>query len=157
IAKIVGRSRAIDSSCTTWTSSSMPPGEAMSDTVPAGSAVESPAVSGCGGSVGATTAASRRRTSSCSVFFVAAFHRRQQLFGIEPDPVLEHDLDVLDIGDPGRWVALDHDEVGALADRDASDPIVATEVLRTVERGDLDRLDRREPGLDEQLDLALVA
>src|ERR1041384_6544061 len=92
-----------------------------------------------------------------SVLAVAGFDRGEQLLGVEADAVLEHDLDVLDVLDPGRRIALDHDEVGVLADRDAADPVLAAEVDRAVERRDLDRLDRREPGLDEELDLALVA
>src|ERR1041385_1603575 len=129
----------------------------MSGTVPTASTGDAASESDRAGSAGATARAARRRASSCSVLSVAPPDRREELLRIEANAVLEHDLDVLDVGDPGRRVALDHDQVGVLADGDAADAVLAAEVLRAVERRDLDRLDRREPALDQELDLALVA
>src|SRR5205823_14709453 len=86
-----------------------------------------------------------------SVLAEPPLHRLEQLRGVVADAVLEHDPDVLDIADPARRVALDDDEVGVLAAGDAADAILLAGIDRAVERGDLDRLDRREPGLDQQL------
>ena len=43
-----------------------------------------------------------------------------------------------------------------LPTRNRSDPRVAAEILRAVQRADRDRFERRETGLDQQLDLPLI-
>src|SRR6185295_9402658 len=101
-------------------------------------------LSSCGGSVknhevvrercdGAGSVA--RTRSACwerSVLAIPLLHRFEQLRGIEADSVLPYDLDVLDVGDPGRRVALDQDQVGVLADLDAADALLLAEVDRAV-------------------------
>src|SRR5262249_16884357 len=81
----------------------------------------------------------------------------EQLLRVVTDAVLEDDLDVLDVRDARRRVALDHDQVRVLPGRDRTDLPVAAEEDRAVQRRDPDRLDRREPGLDQQLDFPLIA
>src|SRR5690242_2327417 len=54
-------------------------------------------------------------------------HRLNELGGIVPDPLLEHHLDVTDVADAGRWVAVDHHDVRILADRDRAGAIRAAE------------------------------
>jgi len=62
----------------------------------------------------------------------------------------------VNVGDGRRRVAVDDHDVGLLADRERADPVVSPEVLGTVERADGDRFERRETGLDQELELALV-
>ena len=54
-------------------------------------------------------------------------------------------------------VAFDDDEVGVFAGGDGADVACAAEVGGAVEGGDLDGFDGGEAGVDEELDLALVA
>ena len=54
-------------------------------------------------------------------------------------------------------VAVEEDDVGALAGLEAADPVGAAEKDGAVEGGDADRLGDGEAGLVEQLDVALVA
>ena len=61
-----------------------------------------------------------------------------------------------DIGNGGRGIALNHHEVGLLAHRNGADAIRPAEVRRPVQRADLDRLQRRQTALNEQLSLTLV-
>src|SRR5262245_27359211 len=109
------------------------------------------------GAQSAVDAMRPRIAAETSIFAIAAFHGIEQLLRVVPDPVLEHDLHVLHVGDAGGRIALDHDQVRALSHRDRADLILPAEVGRAVERGDPDRLHRGEAGLDQQLDLPLIA
>src|SRR5262245_20213838 len=100
--------------------------------------------------VGAALAAARL------VLAVMPLHRLEQLRRVVTHSVLEDELDVLDVGDASGRIALQDDEVRALADRNRADAACLTEVGGAVERRDPDRFDRRKPGFDQQLDLALV-
>src|SRR5262249_47278376 len=82
--------------------------------------------------------------------------RVDQLRGVVTHAVLEDRLDLLDVGDVLRRVAVDDDEISLLARSDRADPVRDAQELRAVLRLDPDRLGRRESRLDEQLDFALV-
>src|SRR2546425_5720736 len=90
------------------------------------------------------------------ILSVPAPHRLQELGRIVSHAVLEHDLDVLDIRDATSWIALHHHQVRVLANGDRADLILAAEKGRAVQGRDVNGLDRREPGLDQQLDLPLI-
>src|SRR6185312_12830344 len=81
-----------------------------------------------------------------------SLHGCDQLRRVVADPLLEHDVDVLEVGDARGRVAVQHDEVGLLAYCDGTDFRRASEKGRAVERADLDRLERREPALDEEFE-----
>src|SRR4051794_38387686 len=83
-------------------------------------------------------------------------YRFEQLLRIVSHAVLEHDLDIFDVGDGLCWVALNDDEVGLLSAGDGADVVAFAQKLGAVCRGDLDCLDWREASLDEQLHFALV-
>jgi len=86
----------------------------------------------------------------------AAAHRLDELRRVEPDALLEHQLDVLDVGDGLRGIALHHDQIGPLARGHRADLPLLAEEARAVPAGDGDRLDRAEPCLDQELHLALI-
>src|SRR5262245_16187667 len=79
-----------------------------------------------------------------------------QLRRIVADTLLEDCLDFADVSDLRGRVARQHDQVRLLPDRDRADLLCAAQVGRAVQGADLDRLERREPALDQQLDRALV-
>ena len=80
-----------------------------------------------------------------------------ELCRIEADALLEHRLDVADVGDRSRpGLPLMTTRSACLPTAMDADPRFAAEILRAVERRDLDRFERREAGLDQQLDLALI-
>src|SRR5689334_5348880 len=84
------------------------------------------------------------------------FDGSDQLRRIVADTFLEHERHLPNIVDARGGITVQHDEVSLFTDRDRADAIRATEVRRTVERRDLDRFERRESALDEQLDGALI-
>ncbi len=86
----------------------------------------------------------------------APFDGFDELDRIEADPLLEDSLDVADIGNRRRRIAVDDDEIGLLSDGNRTNRGVTSEVRGAVQRADADRFERRESGLDEQLDLALI-
>ena len=96
------------------------------------------------------------RCPACLTRCPPCLHRCDQLRRVVADALLEHRLDLADVADRRRRIAVDHDQVGLLADRDAADALVAAEILRAVQRRDRDRLERREAGIDQQLDLPLI-
>src|SRR5438105_12675449 len=83
--------------------------------------------------------------------------RIEQLFRVVSDAILENDLDVFDIGDVSGRITFHDDEVRILSDGNRADVIVAPEEDRTVQSGDANCLDRCEAGVDQQLDLTLIA
>src|SRR5215470_18177765 len=83
--------------------------------------------------------------------------RLKQLLRIESYPILEDDLDVLDIRNLARRVAFDHDQIGILPWLDGSDCLFAAEIPCAVKRCDLDRVGGSEPCLHQQFDLTLIA
>src|SRR3954469_10773009 len=85
-----------------------------------------------------------------------SLHRCDQLRRIVADAFLEDCHDFSNVLDARRRVAIEHDQIRLLADGDRAGAIRAAEVGSTVERADLDRLERRESALDEQLECALV-
>src|SRR5262245_25464177 len=86
-----------------------------------------------------------------------AAHRLDEPGRVVADAVLEHDLDVLDVGDALRRISLHEDEVGAASLPQGAEVRLPAHEAGPVLRRDLDRLDRRESRLDQELDLALVA
>src|SRR5579863_764768 len=97
------------------------------------------------------------RNAPWSILAIAAADRLQQRRGVVTDPILEYDLDVLDVGDSLSRIALDHDDIRVLAGAERADAILEPQIAGTVERGDSHRLGHRESGLAQQLDLAHVA
>src|SRR5690349_8677334 len=79
---------------------------------------------------------------------------RQQGCTVVADPGLEHRLDPPERSGIAHRIAVDEDQVGALARFERADLALAAEVAGAVEGTDLDRLLEAEPRLDEQLDLA---
>src|ERR1700738_4550847 len=86
-----------------------------------------------------------------------AAHRLDQLRGVVADAVLEDGLHFLDVGDLDRGIAAHDDQVGELAGHKRADAVRLAEEGGAVGGGDVDRLERRKAGLDEQLQLALAA
>src|SRR4051812_23928527 len=83
-------------------------------------------------------------------------YRCDDLRGVEANSLLEHRLDLANIRDRRRWIAVDDHEVRLLADHDRSDAFLAAKKGCAVERADPDRLERREARFDQQLQLALI-
>ena len=77
-----------------------------------------------------------------------------QLGGVVAHAVLENGLHVLNVGNVFRRIAFDDDDVGLLAGDDAADLVGNAEPLRAVEGSDLNGLNRREAGLDQEFDFA---
>src|SRR6204780_970327 len=92
-----------------------------------------------------------------SVFPIVTLHRIKQFLGVVSGTVLEDNLDIFDIRYSSRRIALYHDAVPVLPRRDRADLILAAEKDGAVQRGNLNRLDRCEPGLHQQFDFALIA
>src|SRR4029453_6016923 len=84
------------------------------------------------------------------------FDRIDQRHGIEANALLEYELHFADIRDGGGRVAVDDNQIGLLAGGESADAIVASKILRAVERADRYGLERCESGLDEELELPLV-
>jgi len=59
-------------------------------------------------------------------------YRLQQLHGIVADTILEDHLDFANVRDAGRGIAVDHNELGLLADGDGRDAVELTKELRAV-------------------------
>src|SRR5579864_3494518 len=79
-----------------------------------------------------------RRWPSANSYHTA--HGVDQLRRIVSDAVLEHELDVFDVGDAHRRIAFDDDEIGVLARRDRTEVVGPSQELRTVQSRDADRL-----------------
>ena len=84
-------------------------------------------------------------------------HGLDQLCGVVADSALEDDLHVLNVGDVGRRISLDDNEICLFAGRNRAETGRGSQKLGPVRRRDVDRLDRREAAFDEELDAALVA
>src|SRR5439155_2138113 len=82
--------------------------------------------------------------------------RLDQLARVVSNSLSKNQRDMSDVGDGGRGIAVDHNEVGLLAHRKRPDAIRSTEVGRPVQGADLDRLERCQAALDEQLYLPLI-
>src|SRR6185312_16897702 len=63
-----------------------------------------------------------------------SLHGRDELCGVVADSLLEHDLDVLEVGNARGRIAVQHDEIGLLAGGDRSDLVRPAEERRAVER-----------------------
>src|SRR5688572_30396955 len=83
-------------------------------------------------------------------------NRINQLLRVVADALLEHGLDLTDVANRRRRIAVDDDQVCLLAGGEAAHPLVAAEILGAVQRRDRNRFERRETGVDEQLDLPLI-
>ena len=83
-------------------------------------------------------------------------HRIEQLPGVISGAVLEDDLDVFDIRDASGWITFRYYQVRVLPGRNRADLVLAAEKYRTIQSRDPKGLDRREPGLDQELDLTLI-
>src|SRR5438477_12315346 len=116
---------------------------------------------GAGGAQAAITPAAKRKKIFFSGRGSPDAHQAADRFGkllrVVPDAVLEDDFDLLDIVDVFRRVALHHHQVGRLARRDAADLLLLAEEDGAVPGSDLQCLERHEPRIDQQLDLALIA
>src|SRR6185369_2590081 len=86
-----------------------------------------------------------------------ASHRFDQFRGIVSNAVFKYDLHVFNRRNVLGKVAPNHNHVGLLAGFDRSDTPQIAEILGSVVSGDMDRLDGGKTGLNQQLDLALVA
>src|SRR5581483_8512031 len=73
------------------------------------------------------------------------------------DAVLENGFSLADVGDILRRIARDDHEVGGQAGRDAARRAIDAQEFRAVGSGDLQRLERRQAGLHQQLDRAPAA
>src|SRR5688572_590345 len=82
--------------------------------------------------------------------------RLDQLGGIVPHTILEHEHQIADLGRPPDRVALDYHQIGELPLGHASKPLVLTEHRGAVQRHDLDGFDGGEASLDEKLVISLV-
>src|SRR2546425_683111 len=76
---------------------------------------------------------------------------------IVADAVLKNDLHFFDVADIGRWVAANHNQIRDFPRRERSHLVELAEKFRTIRRGDVDSLERRETCFHEQLHFALVA
>ena len=85
-----------------------------------------------------------------------ALYRLGQLDRIESQAVFEYQLHVLDVLDVLRWVTGDDHEIGRHARCDRADAAVFSQVDRAVLRRDVNGLDVRETGLNQELQPALV-
>ena len=77
--------------------------------------------------------------------------------GVVADAAFEDEADVADDGRGGGEVAVEHDEVGAFADGDGAASVEFAEDLGAIGRHDLDDLDRRETGFDQQFVVPVIA
>lgn len=78
----------------------------------------SPASGALKGQSVAATAVELEWLQLALVLAESACYRANEFLGVKTDPVLEHDLNVLNIGDVLRRITLHHHEVGVLADFD---------------------------------------
>src|SRR3954447_20121897 len=83
-------------------------------------------------------------------------YRCDDLRRVEANSLLEHRLDLADIRDRRRRIAVDDHQVGLLADGNRSNAFLAAKIGRAVERADADRFERREAGFYQQPQLALI-
>lgn len=79
--------------------------------------------------------------------------RRLEFHRIITNAGLEHDFNLLDVLDAGRWVTSDDSDVRALAGDERTDAVVLPEESRAVRGRDGDRLERRQSRFDEQSQL----
>src|ERR1039458_1201401 len=86
-----------------------------------------------------------------------AAHRFDQLGGIVADTVFEHGLNVLDVFDLLRRVALDHDQIRLLAGSDGADAVELSQELRAIRGRNVNGLQRCESRFNQQLNFALIA
>ena len=84
-------------------------------------------------------------------------HGCDESLRVEPQAVLENDLDIFNVCDPRRRITVHEYEIGALALADGADLTLATEEPGAVAGPDPDGLQRREARFHQQLDLALIA
>lgn len=69
--------------------------------------------------------------------------------------LFEHHLDVTDVADPGRRIAVDDNDVCVLSDRNRAGAIGAAEECRAVQGADADCLERRESAFHQQLEVTM--
>src|SRR5688572_25250356 len=86
-----------------------------------------------------------------------SFHRSEKLRRVVAHPVLEDQLDVADGPRVERWVSLYDHEIGDLALGHRPKAVELAEHSRPVRGHDTHGLDRREPGLDQKLEVPLIA
>ena len=78
-----------------------------------------------------------------------SFHRIDEFGGVVADAILEDHLDVFNVLDIGRRVALQNDDVGRFAHCKRADFIQLAEKLSAIGRGDVNGFDWREACFDE--------
>ena len=96
-----------------------------------------------------------RGRSSCGGFGLQVFAELGEPVGGEVLPVEDDGGDAAGVADVFEWIAVEQNQVGELAGSDAAEVGAAMEEERGVERGGLQRLQRREAGRDEALEFAV--
>ena len=91
-----------------------------------------------------------------SILAVASVYGIDELLRVIADAVLKDDLDLFNIRNRCGWIAFDDHEVCILAGGDGSDLALLAQVDRPVQGRNSNGLDRRESGLDQKFDFALV-
>src|SRR5688572_19667456 len=86
-----------------------------------------------------------------------SLHGLDQLLRIVTNPILEHDLDLFDISNVRCGVSFHDHQIRLLPGRDRADACVFAQELCAVESRNLNGFDGSEPGLNQQLDLSMIA